>query len=65
MATSSRKSKRKASEKSREVRGEALQEAIARRAYELYLARESNDGSDVDDWLQAEIELCGGNPAPE
>ena len=27
---------------------------IARRAYELYLARDCEDGYDVDDWLQAE-----------
>ena len=31
--------------------------AIARRAYELYLARDCEDGHDVDDWLQAEREL--------
>ena len=30
---------------------------IARRAYELYLARDCKDGHDVDDWLQAEREL--------
>ena len=30
---------------------------IARRAYELYLARDCEDGHDVDDWLQAEQEL--------
>jgi hypothetical protein len=30
---------------------------IARRAYELYLARGCEDGHDVDDWLQAEREL--------
>jgi Protein of unknown function (DUF2934) len=32
---------------------------IARRAYELYLARDGEDGHDVDDWLQAERELRG------
>ena len=32
---------------------------IARRAYELYLARDCEDGHDVDDWLQAERELQG------
>lgn len=32
---------------------------IARRAYELYLARDREDGHDVDDWLQAERELQG------
>ena len=30
---------------------------IARRAYELYLARDCEDGHDVDDWFQAEREL--------
>jgi hypothetical protein len=30
---------------------------IARRAYELYLARGRQDGHDVEDWLRAESEL--------
>jgi hypothetical protein len=30
---------------------------IARRAYDLYLARGREPGHDVDDWLQAEREL--------
>lgn len=30
---------------------------IARRAYDLYLARGGEAGHDVDDWLQAEQEL--------
>jgi hypothetical protein len=30
---------------------------IARRAYDLYLARGREDGHDVGDWLQAEREL--------
>jgi Protein of unknown function (DUF2934) len=30
---------------------------IARRAYELYLARDHDHGHDLDDWLQAEREL--------
>jgi hypothetical protein len=30
---------------------------IARRAYELYLARGRTDGNAIDDWLQAEREL--------
>ena len=33
------------------------EEAIAQRAYALYLARGSEDGHDVEDWLQAEREL--------
>jgi hypothetical protein len=32
-------------------------EAIAKRAYELYLQRGSLPGSELDDWLQAEAEL--------
>lgn len=34
---------------------------VARRAYDLYLARGREDGHDVEDWLQAERELCGTN----
>jgi hypothetical protein len=30
---------------------------IARRAYDLYVARGGDDGHDLDDWLQAEREL--------
>ncbi|HWI16835.1 MAG TPA: DUF2934 domain-containing protein [Vicinamibacterales bacterium] len=33
---------------------------IARRAYDLYLARGREDGHDLEDWLQAEHELNGG-----
>lgn len=32
---------------------------IARRAYDLYLARGCEHGHDVEDWLQAERELNG------
>ncbi len=31
---------------------------IAVRAYEIYLTRGSAGGHDLDDWLQAERELC-------
>jgi hypothetical protein len=31
---------------------------IARRAYELYVARGGQHGSDLDDWLRAERELA-------
>lgn len=34
-------------------------DAIAARAYELYLPRGGADGRDFDDWLQAEQELRG------
>ena len=30
---------------------------IAHRAYDLYVARDREDGHDVEDWLQAEREL--------
>ena len=33
------------------------QDAIARRAYEIYESRGGDHGSDVDDWLQAEREV--------
>ena len=36
---------------------------IARRAYDLYLARGCEDGYDVEDWLQAERELNGSTHA--
>ena len=32
---------------------------IAKRSYELFLARGGLDGHDVEDWLQAETELLG------
>ena len=32
-------------------------EAIAKRAYELYLQRGSVSGPELDDWLEAEAEL--------
>jgi Protein of unknown function (DUF2934) len=34
-----------------------ITEAIAKRAYELFLARGGQNGHDLDDWLQAEREL--------
>ena len=35
-----------------------INEAIARRAHELFLARGAEHGHDLDDWLQAERELA-------
>jgi hypothetical protein len=35
----------------------ATDEQIRRRAYEIYLARDGQDGSELDDWLRAEAEL--------
>ena len=34
-------------------------EDVARRAYELFLARGGKHGSDMDDWLEAERQLSG------
>ena len=31
---------------------------IRKRAYEIYLKRGMEDGHDVEDWLQAEEEIC-------
>jgi hypothetical protein len=39
-------------------------DAIAKRAYERYLARGASHGADVDDWLSAEAELSGRAAAP-
>jgi len=36
-----------------------LEEMIRRRAYELYEARGSEDGHDLDDWFRAEDEITG------
>jgi hypothetical protein len=38
----------------------ARDEEIRRRAYEIYLERGEQPGSEVDDWLQAERELERG-----
>ena len=38
-------------------RRHAITEAIAKRAYELFLERGGENGHDLDDWLQAEREL--------
>ena len=40
-------------------RANVAEHDIARRAYDLYLARGCEHGHDVDDWLQAERELRG------
>jgi hypothetical protein len=34
-----------------------LEEQIRQRAYQIYLQRDAQDGSELDDWLQAEAEL--------
>jgi len=45
------------------------QDAVARRAYEIYLDRGGDHGADLDDWLEAERQLKPGpsavtGPAP-
>ena len=39
-----------------------LVERIRQRAHEIYLAHGGQDGSDMDDWLQAEQEILGSEP---
>lgn len=57
-----RKSRRRAdaahSERAQPARAAPAHDAIARRAYELYLERGGGHGGDVDDWLRAEQELA-------
>ena len=36
-----------------------LEERIRQRAHEIYLKRGGEDGSELDDWLQAEQEILG------
>jgi hypothetical protein len=36
-----------------------LEEQIRQRAHEIYLQRGGEDGSELDDWLQAEQEILG------
>ena len=38
-----------------------LREQVSRRAYALYEARGRTDGHDVEDWLQAEVEVAQSN----
>ena len=35
----------------------SLEEQVRRRAYELYVQRGNESGSELDDWLQAEEEI--------
>ena len=40
-----------------EVETLAVEERIRRRAYELYVKRGNESGSELEDWLQAEEEI--------
>jgi hypothetical protein len=41
-----------------------LEERIRRRAYELYVERGNQSGSEADDWLQAEEEALHAQEQP-
>jgi len=41
-----------------------LEERIRRRAYELYVERGDQSGSEIDDWLQAEEEVLKTQKEP-
>ena len=43
--------------KERPIEALPLEERIRRRAYELYVERGNQSGSELDDWLQAEEEI--------
>ena len=43
--------------KERPIETLSLEERIRRRAYELYVQRGNQSGSELDDWLQAEEEI--------
>ena len=43
--------------KGRRIEKLPLEEQIRRRAYELYIRRGNESGSEFDDWLQAEDEI--------
>lgn len=49
----------KRSDPTRKTADPAIEEQIRIRAYEIYEARGSGDGHDLDDWLQAEGEILG------
>jgi hypothetical protein len=42
----------------------SLEERIQRRAYELYVQRGNEAGSELDDWLQAEEEIRRAKEQP-
>ena len=42
----------------------SLQQRIRNRAYEIYLQRGGQDGSELDDWLQAEQEILSSELEP-
>jgi hypothetical protein len=47
-----------ATQKPRTANGQPTQQAIALRAYHLYLERGGAPGNELEDWIQAEIQLA-------
>ena len=43
------------------IRKIPLEEQIRQRAYEIYVERGGQDGSELDDWIQAEQEIQAQN----
>jgi hypothetical protein len=50
-----------ATNKPRTANGHPSQEAIAVRAYQLYLERGGAPGNELEDWIQAELQLAMEN----
>jgi hypothetical protein len=44
-----------------QIQNPELDEKIRLRAYELYEQRGRTDGSELEDWVQAEAEVLGAN----
>ena len=47
-----------------QVENSTRDEEIRRRAYEIYLERDEQQGRDLDDWLRAKSELAGQARSP-
>ena len=43
--------------KAPKIESPSIEERIERRAYELYVQRGNQSGSELEDWLQAEAEI--------
>jgi hypothetical protein len=58
MAKSTRTTKKPATPEAETPSADGAEhDAVARRAYEIYQERGGNQGSELEDWLQAEREL--------
>jgi len=49
--------------KERPIEKLSIEERIRRRAYDLYVQRGNESGSELDDWLQAEEEILQAQKA--